>query len=564
MEEIVPNVVEGQVLYNSSCGYCKSNADTSVAYGLWSHSLSVQDYKDLLDLGWSRDGMFLYRPVAEKSCCKAYTIRLKVDLFYKSKEQIRVLRRMERYLDGTYNGHFSDGKADSKKNMVCKNATKSEKKSCEMSMSDKTCGIDCESKSRGEFMGTDGIARDLSFALKDAIRSCIFYGNFASDLEIPKITVQSARPSLRRRTKILNGEICYTSNIAFACAAVLMKHRNSHRSVFHTFQQSYKGPKVQDEGVQEIDPAVLAEHIALKLQNHDGLHNFKAEASKGHVNFISLGCNAFHSHHKTKSCASIPLNGELNSRNVCSVDANSIPTLRVGHFSDPGYGDAKIKHKLETRMRRSTFDPEEFALFQKYEIGVHHRKPHAVNESLYHRFLVDSPLEFVPYPKKGTSFCGFGSFHQQYLIDGRLVAVSVLDILPWCLLSVYLFWDPEFAFLSLGKYTALQEIQWVQEAKRHCPSMEYYYLGYYIHSCPKMCYKAAYRPSELLCPVRFQWVPFDTVCPLLDKQPYICLSDYLNANTSPKSTEDMISRKKKSSSFKDESELNNDTSNGSW
>lgn len=32
------------------------------------------------------------------------------------------------------------------------------------------------------------------------------------------------------------------------------------------------------------------------------------------------------------------------------------------------------------------------------------------------------------------------------------------------------------------------------------PSLKYYYMGYYIHTCPKMRYKADYTPSELLCP----------------------------------------------------------------
>ena len=34
-------------------------------------------------------------------------------------------------------------------------------------------------------------------------------------------------------------------------------------------------------------------------------------------------------------------------------------------------------------------------------------------------------------------------------------------------------------------------------------------MGYYIHSCPKMLYKAAYIPSYLLCPFTNSWVPFE-------------------------------------------------------
>jgi arginine-tRNA-protein transferase len=178
-------------------------------------------------------------------------------------------------------------------------------------------------------------------------------------------------------------------------------------------------------------------------------------------------------------------------------------------------------------MKRSVFDPEEFALYKKYQIRVHKDKPKKVNESSYRRFLVETPVIFVP-PRNDNLAppCGFGSLHQQYLIDGKLVAVGVVDILPRCLSSKYMFWDPDLAFLSLGKYSALEEIKWVREAQKLCPTLQYYYLGYYIHSCPKMRYKAAYNPSELLCPVRYQWIPFQDTKPVLDKTAYACLSDF--------------------------------------
>jgi arginine-tRNA-protein transferase len=40
-------------------------------------------------------------------------------------------------------------------------------------------------------------------------------------------------------------------------------------------------------------------------------------------------------------------------------------------------------------------------------------------------------------------------------LDGKLIAVGVVDILPKCLSSVYLFYDPDYAFLSLGIYSGL-------------------------------------------------------------------------------------------------------------
>lgn len=57
--------------------------------------------------------------------------------------------------------------------------------------------------------------------------------------------------------------------------------------------------------------------------------------------------------------------------------------------------------------------------------------------------------------------------------------------------------------------------------------MKYYYMGFYIHSCPKMSYKGSYTPSFLLCPERLTWVPLELCRSALDAQKYTRLSDLL-------------------------------------
>lgn len=94
--------------------------------------------------------------------------------------------------------------------------------------------------------------------------------------------------------------------------------------------------------------------------------------------------------------------------------------------------------------------------------------------------------------------------------------MGVLDVLPSCLSSVYFFWDNDYAALAPGKFSALKEAEWVREAARNCPALHYYYMGFYIHSCHKMQYKADYQPSDLLCPERLCWIPFDRVKAALD------------------------------------------------
>jgi arginine-tRNA-protein transferase len=69
---------------------------------------------------------------------------------------------------------------------------------------------------------------------------------------------------------------------------------------------------------------------------------------------------------------------------------------------------------------------------------------------------------------------------------GELVAVAVLDVLPECVSSVYFFWEPSLSFLSLGKVSALREIAFTQAAAMTCPSLHYYYMGYFISRYPSL------------------------------------------------------------------------------
>ena len=42
-------------------------------------------------------------------------------------------------------------------------------------------------------------------------------------------------------------------------------------------------------------------------------------------------------------------------------------------------------------------------------------------------------------------------------------------------------------------------------------------MGWYIHTCSRVSYKANYKPSELMCPTTHIWVPIEEVRPLLDQ-----------------------------------------------
>eukprot|EP00177_Eucheuma_denticulatum_P004678 GFKZ01008500.1.p1 GENE.GFKZ01008500.1~~GFKZ01008500.1.p1 ORF type:complete len:698 (-),score=106.90 GFKZ01008500.1:1314-3407(-) len=160
------------------------------------------------------------------------------------------------------------------------------------------------------------------------------------------------------------------------------------------------------------------------------------------------------------------------------------------------------------------FMSDAFEVFRKYQIAIHQEEPHECTEDTYRRFLVDSPL--VQHQSASDPEQVYGSFHMLYRVRGRLFAVGVVDILPRCLSSVYLFYDPDFAKLSPGTLSALKEIEWIRQSTVIYPDLQFYYMGYYIHSCPKMRYKAGYHPSELLCEKTRLWVAVGEAQKVLD------------------------------------------------
>lgn len=188
-------------------------------------------------------------------------------------------------------------------------------------------------------------------------------------------------------------------------------------------------------------------------------------------------------------------------------------------------------HKLEIKLYRSSPESTPFRLsflqsysvYEAYQMAVHKDKPEDCNKAGYKNFLVDSPLEpkFIEDGIPG----GYGSFHQHYLLDGKIIAVGVIDILPNSVSSVYLYYDPEYSFLGLGVYTALREIAFVRELSQRAPELKYYYMGFYIHSCPKMRYKGQYVPSYISCPESYTWVPIEKCRPKLDASRYSRLAE---------------------------------------
>ncbi|XP_034519259.1 arginyl-tRNA--protein transferase 1 isoform X2 [Ailuropoda melanoleuca] len=476
-----PSIVEyfeGEDSYR--CGYCK-NESGSRSNGMWAHSMTVQDYQDLIDRGWRRSGKYVYKPVMNQTCCPQYTIRCRPLQFQPSKSHKKVLKKMLKFLA---KGEISKGNC--------------EDEPMEPTMEDTVAGdfalinkldIQCDLKT-------------LSDDLKESFEGEEKKKGKSPKKEEPKELIQSQHIE----EKLGSGE-------------------PSHPLKVHTAPKPGKGADLSKPPCRKAKE-IRKERKRLKLMQQKPAGELEGFQAQG----------------EPPSLFPPKANKSNQPKSLEDLIFESLPE--------------NASHKLEVRLVPVSFeDPEfkssfsqSFSLYVKYQMAIHQDPPDECGKTEFTRFLCSSPLE-AENPPHGPD-CGYGSFHQQYWLDGRIIAVGVIDILPYCVSSVYLYYDPDYSFLSLGVYSALREISFTRQLHQKTSQLSYYYMGFYIHSCPKMKYKGGpwhgrwfprvcvrqflspcmcmllppsqgqYRPSDLLCPETYVWVPIEQCLSSLENSKY--------------------------------------------
>ncbi|XP_016127957.1 arginyl-tRNA--protein transferase 1-like [Sinocyclocheilus grahami] len=356
------------------CGYCK-HENGNFSHGMWSHTMTVQDYQDLIDRGWRRSGKYVYKPLMNKTCCPQYTIRCHALNFHPSKTHKKTLKKVNRFL--------SKG---------------------EMPVERHDEGLEGEPMDSAHEAGVQPPRQDL--------------------LKIDHSEVQDISTSPDTDTTNSTAPITPREDAVPAPA--------------------------------EKTPNVTPKSVPVSFEDPDFLASYEQSA-------------ALYARYQTTVHGDSPYEcGES--------EAETAPD-----GPDVGYGSFHQQYWLDGRI---------------VAVGVLDILPSCVSSVYLYYHPEFSSLSLGTYSALRLAETapdgpdvGYGSFHQQYWLDGRIVAVGVLDILPSCVSSVYLYYHPEFSSLSLGTYSALREIAFTRQLQQQSPKLAYYYLGFYVHSCPKMRYK---------------------------------------------------------------------------
>lgn len=177
--------------------------------------------------------------------------------------------------------------------------------------------------------------------------------------------------------------------------------------------------------------------------------------------------------------------GEYFSRPQCE-NCQECLSLRVDAINYTFSKSAKrtIKKNSTTSivMRTPSATNEHVALYNKYHEFMREKKGwkhFELSLQNYYELYVNGYEDF--------------GYEVLYFHEGRLVGVDLIDLVEDGISSIYFFYDPDVASLSLGRYSIYQQIYFAQKK-----GLRWIYLGYYVKDCPSLNYKDIYKPYEIL------------------------------------------------------------------
>ena len=504
-EKLRINITQLKELNLFGCGYCKhqsvqikSRLKNEIMMKIKSIPLDI--YQNLIEKGWSKSGTLIYKRNYEKSCCKIYQPRVNINNFKISKEQKKVMKKFRKYLSGEY----EQNKFNKLYNNINDNYIKEKEK--EKPKEEDEIQNKIDAKLREYIMSTNFLnilnkclknEDDINLIYEKLIYTKIRKNNnkkFNYDYSCDLIfIIKHVLISLKKKNEINENSI-NTNNINDKEAYdENYEYKNFINEIYNDINNFYKS----DNNYEDISFNEKTGHINFKMKNKNIItQEIKKQEIKEHKKENKTNINQINIQ-KEKEKYNLEYFKEIVTEPEIYLPLKHIYTI-------------ELTDKIELERTE-----ERYLLYQKYQLAVH--KETTTVES-YNNFIGVSPIinryiNLPPdlntktrhpelYPKH------YGMHNLIHRIDGKIIAVTVIDILPNYFESLYCYYDPDLSFLDLGVVTAIREIEYAKSVQELInKNLTYYTMGEMSLSVKKLQYKSNYSPMEIMDPYTGIYVP---------------------------------------------------------
>ena len=512
------------------CGYCKNPITnmynkTSYKYKLKLKSIPIDIFEEMITKGWTRCGNEVYITSYEKTCCKLYQPRLNINNFQISNEQKKIMKRFKKYLSGQY---------EENKN---KNKINNEIKNNKIHVNDKY--KDTISQKVQKYINSKAFVDILKKFTTNENEKQIFI-NKINETKVRFVT-----------NKKLNFN--YTCDLIFIVKKIYIfltnkkgnnndknKNKDNDNDKENIIMTSENDDKVLKSIINELYNNFINEYKpeneVISLNEETGHINFLIKDQEGYKKYIN---EYLLNNSKTKNSDNNKINNSIKDN--LSQNQNKTST-KMDQINNPKeqIKEDKVKNENNENKQKYEFDyfpeivpepeiylplnhtysleitnkiilaenEERFLLYKKYQETVHKEKKIPLSD--HNDYWGNSILERgkkIPIPsniKEKTKHPElypefYGTYNLIHRIDNKIVAVTVVDILPHMLISDYCYYDPDYSFLDLGVFTVIREIEYMKSFNSLIDnSFIYYTLGEMSETVKKLKYKGNYRPTEIM------------------------------------------------------------------
>ena len=502
-EKLRINITQLKELNLFGCGYCKhqsvqikSRLKNEIMMKIKSIPLDI--YQNLIEKGWSKSGTLIYKRNYEKSCCKIYQPRVNINNFKISKEQKKVMKKFRKYLSGEYE--------QNKFNKLYNNINDNDVKEKEKPKEEDEIQNKIDAKLREYIMSTNFLnilnkclknEDDINLIYEKLIYAKIRKNNnkkFNYDYSCDLIFIIKNVLTILKKKNVIEENSINTNNINDkGVNEENDEYKNFINEIYNDINNFYKS----DNNYEDISFNEKTGHINFKMKNKSIItkENKKQEKkeykkeNKTNLNQINI--------QKEKEKYNLEYFKEIVTEPEIYLPLKHIYTI-------------ELTDKIELEPTE-----ERYLLYQKYQLAVHKE---TTTVQSYNNFIGISPIinKYINLPPDLNTKTRhpelypkhYGMHNLIHRIDGKIIAVTVIDILPNYFESLYCYYDPDFSFLDLGVVTAIREIEYAKSIQELInKNLTYYTMGEMSLSVKKLQYKSNYSPMEIMDPYTGIYVP---------------------------------------------------------